>query len=111
MDFSKERAFLDAFAKKRGWEPFRTPKNLCMALSVEAGELVEIFQWMTEKQALAVREDEKTMAHVKEEVADILSYLIQFASVLDIDLEEAFWSKTKKNAAKYPESGEGLLTK
>ncbi len=102
MDIKKIRDYLDHFAEKRGWQKYRTPKNLSMALSVEVAELVEIFQWMENEESLQVQSDEKKMQAIKEEMADILSYLVQTASVLNIDLEKAFWEKTKKNEAKYP---------
>lgn len=102
MDLKKIKIYLDRFAKERGWEEYRTPKNLSMALSVEVAELMEIFQWMDGQKSLLVKDNEKQAQSVKEELADILSYLIQIASVLDIQLEEAFWEKTKKNEAKYP---------
>lgn len=104
MEFEKIKCYLDGFAKERNWEKFRTPKNLCMALSVEVAELTEIFQWMDTEQSLAAKNDEKTRQHIKEELADVLSYLVQVASVLEINLNEAFWEKTKNNEKKYPAS-------
>lgn len=91
-----------AFAAERRWEPFHTPKNLVMALSVEASELVEIFQWMTPEQAAAVMADEKTGEHVREEVADVLAYLLGLCDVLGIDPAQALRDKMVKNARKYP---------
>lgn len=96
------RKYLDDFAEKRGWNDYRIPKNLCMALTVEVSELIEIFQWMNDQQSLLVKNDEKRIQHIQEEMADVLSYLIQLSSVLNVDLEEAFWEKTKKNEEKYP---------
>jgi dCTP diphosphatase len=102
MELDKIQSYLDNFAKNRNWEKYRTPKNLAMALSVEVAELVEIFQWMDGQESVSIRNDEKTMQDIKEELADILSYLVQIASVLSIDLNQAFWEKTKKNEKKYP---------
>jgi dCTP diphosphatase len=102
MEFEKMKRYLDDFTHERKWEKYRTPKNLCMALSVEAAELTEIFQWMDAEQSLEAKNDEKTKQHIKEELADVLSYLVQIAGVLDIDLNAAFWEKTKKNEKKYP---------
>ncbi len=93
---------LRAFAKARKWEPFHSPKNLAAALSVEASELLEIFQWLTEEQSHRITADKKEMAHVKEEMADVLLYLLRLADVLGVDLEKAAQEKMKKNAQKYP---------
>lgn len=89
------------FAQERDWEQFHTPKNLAMALSVEASELVEIFQWMTPEQAAEVMSSDKAQA-VQDEVADILAYLLRFADVLNIDLDAACAAKVHSNAARYP---------
>lgn len=88
------------FAQERDWEQFHTPKNLAMALSVEASELVEIFQWMTPEQAAEVMSADKAQA-VQDEVADILTYLLRFADVLDIDLEAALAAKAADNERRY----------
>ncbi|MGN7246928.1 nucleotide pyrophosphohydrolase [Janibacter anophelis] len=88
------------FARERDWEQFHTPKNLAMALSVEASELVEIFQWMTPEEATAVMEGDQAQA-VREEVADIMTYLLRFADVLDIDVEQALTDKSADNARRY----------
>lgn len=88
------------FAQERDWEQFHTPKNLAMALSVEASELVEIFQWMTPEKSAEVMSGDKARA-VQDEVADILTYLLRFADVLDIDLDAALSSKTCDNARRY----------
>ena len=89
------------FAQERDWEQFHTPKNLAMALSVEASELVEIFQWMTPEQAAEVMSGEKARA-VQDEVADILTYLLRFADVAGIDLDAALKAKSADNERRYP---------
>lgn len=89
------------FAQERDWEQFHTPKNLAMALSVEASELVEIFQWMTPEEAAAVMSGDQAQ-DVRDEVADILTYLLRLADVLKIDLEQALVDKAKSNARRYP---------
>jgi len=71
-----------------------------MALSVEASELVEIFQWLSEKESLELEPDKKSSA--ADEIADILLYLVRIADKLDIDITKAIAEKTKKNEAKYP---------
>lgn len=102
MNLEKIQAYLNHFAKERNWEKYRTPKNLSMALSVEVAELMEIFQWMNSEESFQVRKDPKTLSAIQEELADIFSYLVQIASLLEIPLEKAFWEKTKKNERKYP---------
>jgi dCTP diphosphatase len=91
---------LDRFARERDWQQFHSPKNLASALIVEAGELLEHFQWMTEEQSSALPA-EKVEA-VAAEVADVLLYLIQLAGALGIDPIAAAQAKLKLNELKYP---------
>lgn len=91
---------LRRFAAERDWEQFHSPKNLAMALIVEAGELVEHFQWLTEKQSQQLPPDAR--AKIAEELADVLLYLVRLADRLDIDLEQAALAKIERNAEKYP---------
>lgn len=91
-----------AFAAERNWAQFHTPKNLVMALSVETAELVEIFQWLTPEQAARVMESPEAGEHVREEVADVFSYLLSVCIALDIDLAQALRDKMVKNALKHP---------
>ena len=100
MDISKIQNELQKFAIERDWEQFHTPKNLAMALSVEASELVEIFQWLSAEESISP--DQKQTDAIESEVADIAMYLLRFCSVLEIDIEEAIENKLKKNAEKYP---------
>ena len=93
---------LRAFVRERDWEQFHTPKNLSMALAAETGELLEIFQWLTEVEAGAVMEDPGKGLAVREEMADIFVYLLRLADVLGVDLESAVYHKLARNAAKYP---------
>jgi dCTP diphosphatase len=90
------------FADERDWAQYHLPKNLVMALSAEAGELTEIFQWMTEAQANNAMADPATAQHIEEEISDVLLYLVQLASVLKIDLNAAVTRKISLNAKKYP---------
>ena len=100
MDLDKIKQIVREFSSERNWDKYHTPKNLSMALSVEASELVEIFQWLTQEESKNI--DSKEIQSVKDEIADILIYLIRIADKLDIDLEEAILEKIKKNADKYP---------
>ncbi len=88
------------FAAARDWDQFHSPKNLSMAMIVEAAELVEHFQWLTEEQSQSLPEDKR--AEVENELADIFLYLIRIADKLDIDLLNAANNKIKINAEKYP---------
>jgi len=88
------------FADERDWNQFHSPKNLSMALIVEAAELVEHFQWMKQKDSFALTRDK--FAAVEEELADILVYLVRMADQLNIDLISAAKKKIKANEAKYP---------
>jgi NTP pyrophosphatase (non-canonical NTP hydrolase) len=90
------------FAAERDWEQFHSPKNLVMALAGEVGELTEIFQWLTPDESADVMVQTASAARVREEMADVLAYLLRLADVLGIDLEAALADKIVKNAAKYP---------
>mgnify|MGYP003956467607 CR=1 FL=1 len=92
------------FAKERDWEKFHTPKNLAMALNVEAGELLEIFQWMTSEESKLLNKSDYDMEKIEDEIADIFLYLVRICTVLDIDLLKSSLSKIKKNSEKYPPS-------
>ncbi|MEV7181760.1 nucleotide pyrophosphohydrolase [Kitasatospora sp. NPDC093679] len=96
---------LDAFAAARSWQPYHTPKNLAAALSVEAGELLEIFQWLTPEQADAVMADPGRAHRVRDEVADVLAYLLQFCSVVGVDPAEALAAKIERNEERFPVPG------
>ena len=91
---------LKSFASERDWEQFHSPKNLVMALSVEASELLEHFQWLTEQQSTNLNADKKQ--EVAYEMADVFIYLLRLATELDVDLEECVNEKIKINAEKYP---------
>ncbi|WP_370094791.1 nucleotide pyrophosphohydrolase [Streptacidiphilus sp. MAP12-20] len=93
---------LRAFAAARDWQPYHTPKNLVAALSVEAAELLEIFQWLTPEQAAAVMADPKRAHRVEDEVADVLAYLLQFCGVLGMDPLAALAAKIERNELRFP---------
>jgi dCTP diphosphatase len=91
---------LQDFADERDWDQFHSPKNLSMALSVEASELVECFQWLTEEQSQNL--SPKQYQAVVDEMADVQVYLLRLATKLDVNILEAVEQKMVKNAAKYP---------
>lgn len=88
------------FAAERDWEQYHSPKNLAMALSVEVAELTEHFQWLTQEESRLLPEAGKEA--VREELADVLIYIVRLADRLDIDLLAAAELKIAKNAEKYP---------
>jgi len=95
--------YLCDFAKERDWEQYHTPKNLACALSVEASELLEIFQWKNieqEKELFSKGNPERKK--VEDEISDIVTYAIRLCDVLDIDLEMVMKRKFKENEEKYP---------
>jgi NTP pyrophosphatase (non-canonical NTP hydrolase) len=91
---------LAAFAAERDWEKFHSPKNLAMALSVEAAELVEEFQWLTEQQSLEL--DAERRERVRLELADVFIYLLRISDRLGVDLLAAADDKMALNARRYP---------
>ena len=91
---------LRAFAVAREWESFHTPKNLAAAATVEAGELLEIFQWLTAEESM--RLDQDRIQRVREEIADIFIYLLRLADTLGIDILKAAARKIDANEARYP---------
>jgi NTP pyrophosphatase (non-canonical NTP hydrolase) len=98
LDVLRQR--IREFAEVRAWERYHTPKNLVMALAVEASELLEPFQWLTAEQSqqLSAAQHEA----VRQEIADVLIYLTRLADLLDIDLLDAAADKLAINANKYP---------
>ncbi len=90
------------FVEGREWTNFHTPKNIAIGISVESAELLEIFQWITEDQSFAIKDDLKQLQKVKDEIGDIFHLLIRISTLLNIDLVQSFWEKMKKNEEKYP---------
>ena len=102
LDVANLEAALDEFADARDWRKFHSPKNLAMALTGEVGELVEIFQWINEEQSKEVAAHPETARAIRDELADVMIYLVRLSSVLGVDLNEAVESKMATNARKYP---------
>lgn len=94
------RDALRAFTAARDWDPFHSPKNLAMALSVEAAELLEVFQWITEADSRTLEPAAKAAA--SDEIADVLLYLILLSDALGVDPLAAAERKIVANAQKYP---------
>ncbi|MDR2239741.1 MAG: nucleotide pyrophosphohydrolase [Zoogloeaceae bacterium] len=95
---------LRVFTREREWDRYHAPKNLAMALIVEAAELAEHFQWLSAEESRAIRSlpDGEKREAIRDELADVLIYLIELADALDVDLAAAARAKIGKNALKYP---------
>ncbi|MEV7426671.1 nucleotide pyrophosphohydrolase [Streptomyces sp. NPDC091212] len=105
MDMARLQERLTEFAAARDWERYHTPKNLAAALSVEASELLEIFQWLTPEESARVMEDPESAHRVADEVADVLAYLLQFCAVLGVDPLTALAAKVERNEVRFPAKG------
>lgn len=95
------RSQLREFARERDWEQFHTPKNLAMALAGEVGELLEIFQWLTPEQAAEVMESGRA-DDVRDELADVMIYLVRLVDILGVNLLEVAHNKLERNLDRFP---------
>ncbi|CAB3707632.1 nucleotide pyrophosphohydrolase [Achromobacter marplatensis] len=99
-DLEQIKLAVRAFTAERAWQPFHSPKNLAMALSGEAGELVSLFQWLTEAESRNMAAER--LVDAADEIADVQMYLVALADQLGIDIADAVARKMVKNAQKYP---------
>ena len=99
-EFARLRDLVRVFVDERDWDQFHTPKNLAAALSVEAAELLEHFQWLRDGRADELGPDK--LVQVRHEMADVLVYLVRLADKLNVDLVTAVQEKMVLNRAKYP---------
>ena len=90
------------FVSARDWEQFHTPKNLSEAIAIEAAELMEHFQWLTNEQAVAAVQDEAGRAAVADELADVLIYALSLANALSVDVSTAVLGKLERNELRFP---------
>lgn len=102
MNLKRIQKFQRLFVKERDWEQFHSPKNLVMALAGEAGELLELFQWLSENESREIMKDPQKGKAVKHELADIFYYLCRLCDLLEVDLDKAFWEKLSLNKKRYP---------
>lgn len=103
MDIQEVMLTLEQFSKEREWEPYHTPENLAKSISIEAGELLECFQWNSEPEDLQA---------LKEELADVLSYSLMLCQKLGLDPSQIILEKMEQNRRKYPvEKAKGKATK
>ncbi len=96
----KER--VASFARDRDWDQFHSPKNLSMALAVEVAELMELFQWKTERQSWEINADPEAFAKVRDEIGDIAIFILNLCNRVGVDLACAVITKLERNAIKYP---------
>lgn len=99
-DIEELQSALRTFAAERDWDQFHSPKNLASALSVEAAEILEHFQWLSDDQSRSLPDSNREAVAV--EIADVFLYLLQLSDKLNVDLVAAARKKLKANAAKYP---------
>ena len=112
MDVKLIQARLAEFAAERDWDQFHDPKNLAMALAGEAGELIEIFQWLSGESSRKEQLSQEQLDHIAEELADVTIYALRLCDKLDIDIGNAVTAKIEKNADRYPVSlAKGNATK
>lgn len=109
MDISGLQETLRRFAAERNWEQFHSPKNLAIALSIEASELLEHFQWLTEEQSRTLTVG--SLAEVAEEIADVQIYLARLTDVLGVDIDDAVQKKLSRNAQKHPPNTDEPFTR
>lgn len=109
-EFDQIAERLRAFARDRDWDKFHTAKNLAASVAIEAAELQEVLQWLSESEALTLTAEQ--MARIREELADVAIYTIRLADRLDIDLPQAINAKIDGNEIRYPvESVRGTAEK
>jgi NTP pyrophosphatase (non-canonical NTP hydrolase) len=96
------RELVRRFVDERDWRQFHSPKNLSMSLAIEAAELMEHFQWIDMAESRRIADDPVQLGEVREEIADVLCYLLALANELNLDLATAVRDKMVKNAVKYP---------
>ena len=100
--FARVRDAMLAFRDAREWKPFHDPKNLAEGLSIEAGELLEVFLWKTTEECRRVQDDPMAIAKIREELADCFLFCVLLADACNIDLIDAAHDKIEGNARKYP---------
>ena len=102
IDVANFQAKFRTFVKERDWDQYHNPKNIAMALTVEAAELLEIFQWLSIEEAKEVKDNPEIKEKISHELADIMVYLMRLADKTNINLQQAINEKMVLNAKKYP---------
>jgi len=96
------RQIIRQFVEERDWRQFHAPKNISMALAIEAAELMEHFQWLDAEASRQLPGDKAKLAAISEELADVIGYSLALANELGIDVSDAIRAKMVKNRQKYP---------
>ena len=99
---SELRQLVNSFVEERDWHQFHSPKNLSMAMAIEAAELMEHFQWLTIEQSRDTKIQPEKLHDIGEELADVLCYALAMANSLEIDISQVVQKKMEKNRLKYP---------
>lgn len=99
------------FKQKRDWEKFHQPKNIAMSISIEASELMELFQWKDNVSIEKIKQDDELMVGIREELADVLLYSLSMAQRLDIDIEKAVLEKLDENRERFDKDTAKEITK
>jgi NTP pyrophosphatase (non-canonical NTP hydrolase) len=102
VDFDSLREKVRHFVRERDWEKYHNPKDIAISIAVEAGELLEIFQWMQPDEVAKIKENGQSMERIKEELADVINHCISLADNLDLDIPTLVIEKLKKVEKKYP---------
>jgi NTP pyrophosphatase (non-canonical NTP hydrolase) len=97
------RRRIAVFIAARDWEQFHTPKNLSASIAIEAAELLEHFQWLTDEQAEAAMQDGEKLAAVVDELADVVIYALSLANAMDVDVSKAVLDKLERNEERFPD--------
>lgn len=112
MDFEKLKSKVKHFVRERDWEKYHTPKDLAVSIAIEAGELLELFQWMKDEESKKIKENEDLMRKVRSELADVINHCLNMANALEIDISDIVLAKLKEAEKKYPkEKYKGIWNK
>ncbi|MBA7471532.1 hypothetical protein ES707_06838 [subsurface metagenome] len=101
-NISKLRQLAQDFVDERDWNRYHNPKDLAISIAIEAAELMELFQWIEQKEVEKMMEDDDKLLRIKEELADVMILCLNMVNTLKIDLSQAIVEKIEKNKAKYP---------
>ena len=96
------KSLVESFVDEREWRQFHNPKNISMSISIEAAELMELFQWLSLEEAKEVMRTGEVRDNAIDEIADVMIYVIAFCNRNNIDISDAIKQKMKKNMEKYP---------
>lgn len=102
VDFDSLKDKVKKFVRERDWEKYHNPKDIAISIAVEAGELLEIFQWMQPDELAKVKDNEQVVEKIRGELADVINHCISLANNLDLDIPTLAVDKLKRAEKKYP---------